>query len=129
MSLEENLNKYKNKANEGIIADLIDCLKEENINDVNQLSILEDKIFTFNGKVLDTKQRIEYCSFDIKKAYYDYDGLSLNQMLLLKSLKESLDTDISYDEKILNIIKINFITNREIMFVNKAYEYIVKGLL
>lgn len=129
MTLVKELISHKTSKNEALVGELIDYIEEENILNINQLKSFEDRIFTIDGKVLNDNQRIKYCWSIIGNAYYDYDGLSSNEIRVLKSLKESITSDISDKEKIFNLIKINILTNREIMFVKEAYEYILKGVL
>ena len=129
MTLVKELISHKTSKNEALVGELIDYIEEENILNINQLKSFEDRIFTIDGKVLNDNQRIKYCWSIIGNAYYDYDGLSSNEIRVLKSLKESITSDISDKEKIFNLIKINILTNREIMVVKEAYEYILKGVL
>ena len=127
MNLEESLLKCKTKYNQKIIRELINYIKEEKISNINELDDFENKIFTIDGKLLNNNQRIKYCLYNIKNCYFDYDGLSLSEIKILKQLKNNInDND---EEIILNIIKINAITNREIMFIKEAYEYILSGKL
>ena len=129
MYLINNLMAKKTSKNEEIISELVEYIKEEKISNIEQLKALEDRIFTINGKILNDSQRIKYCFSIIENAYYDYDGLSSSEIKVLKNLKESITSDISDKEKIFNLIKINMVTNREIMFIKEAYEYILRGLL
>lgn len=129
MILVNELVKYKTSNNEKIVNDLIECINEENIDSLDKLSILEDNYFTMDNKLLNTKQRIKYCIMMYDRAYYDYDGLSLEELNILKSLKDEIKSDISDNDKILRIIRYNSLTNRDIMFFKEAYEYIVNGLL
>lgn len=127
MNLVENLMKCRNKENENIIKELLYCIKEEKIYSMEQLIDFENKIFTIDNRILNTKQRIKYCMYNIENSCCNYDGLSLNEIRALTKLKNNMNGND--EEKILNIIKINSITNREIMFVKEAYEYIIKGIL
>lgn len=128
MNFIDNLLKYKNENNKILIEDLVEFIKTSNIQNIEELKKAEDYIFTLNKKVLNDSQRIKYCYENIKNAYYDYDGLSIEEIRTLKNLKESITTSISEEDKIINLIKINMLTNREIKFYKEAYEGIIKGL-
>lgn len=129
MNLIDNLLKRKNKKNEFLVEDLIEFIKLYNVQNIKDLQVAQDAIFTLNKKVLNDKQRIQYCYETIKNAYYDYDGLSLQEINTLKNLKESIDSSISDQDKIINLIRINILTNREIKFYKEAYDGIIKGIL
>lgn len=129
MDLIEELIEHKTVDNEPIVEELIECIKAENVTRIEELEDLEDKMFAFDGKVLNIKQRISYCYIEVVNAYYDYDGLSLEEIKTLKGLKDSVNNDKSDEENILNLIKIYSMTNRELMFLTEAYEFILKGIL
>lgn len=129
MSLIDNLMKFKTIENENIVEDLIECIENENIENLDQLSMLEDKFFTIDNKILDSEQRIKYCIIGFERSYYDYDGLSLQEIKTIKNFKDDIKKDINNEEKILKIIRINSMTNRELMFVRKAYDFIIDGIL
>lgn len=129
INLIENLNLHKTNENEELVDELIYCIKENNIDNLEQLIAFEDKKFTVEGKVLNSKERIKYCFLEIENSYYDYDGMLLEEIKELKKLKESILLNIDEQTKILNLIKIYMITNREIMFFNEIYEFITKGIL
>ncbi len=128
MNFKDELLKYKSKDNEVLIEEILEFIKASNVQTINQLKEAQDALFTLNKKVLNDKQRIQYCYEFIKNAYYDYDGLSIDEIRVLKKLKDSIVSSISDEEKIINLIKINIITNREIKFYKEAYEGIIKGL-
>ena len=129
MNFIDNLLTYKSSQNETIIEELVEFIKLFNIQNIKELKDAEDTLFTLNKKVLSNKQRILYCYESIKNAYYDYDGLSLQEINNLKKLKESITSSISDKDKIINLIKINALTNREIKFYKEAYIGITEGLL
>lgn len=129
INLIENLNLHKTNENEELVDELIYCIKENNIDNLEQLIAFEDKKFTVEGKVLNNIERIKYCFLEIENSYYDYDGMLLEEIKELKKLKESILLNIDEQTKILNLIKIYMITNREIMFFNEIYEFITKGIL
>lgn len=129
MTLITKLLSHKNDNNKVIVDKLIEIIKEENISSEEELSVLENNIFTINGKLMNMDEKVNYCKALINQGYYDYDGLSLEEINKLKKLKDSLKNNISNVEKILIIVKINLMTEREIMFVKEMYDYIVKGLI
>lgn len=120
---------HKTAENEEIVDELVDYINEENIISLEDLEAFEDRMFTFAGECLNTKQRISHCYVLIENAYYDYEGLSLQEIKDLQALKNSVNVDHSDTENILSLIKIYSITNRELMFLKEAYEFIINGLL
>ncbi len=129
MNLTRNILKHKNSNNELLVNEMIEFIESENITKEEDLKIVEDKYFTIDGKILNNKKRIEYYYKDLEKCYFDYDNLSKEDSIIYKNLKNSLSSDISVNAKILNIIKINMLTNREIMFYKEAYDYIINDLI
>ena len=120
---------HKTAENEEIVDELVDYINEENIISLEDLEAFEDRMFTFDGECLNTKQRISHCYVLVENAYYDYEGLSLQEIKDLQALKNSVNVDHSDTENILTLIKIYSITNRELMFLREAYEFIINGLL
>ena len=128
MNLTRNLLKHKNNSNELLVNEMIEFIESENIINEEDLKRVEDKYFTIDGKILNNKKRVEYYYKNLEKCYFDYDNLSKEDSIIYKNLKNSLSSDISINAKILNIIKINVLTNREIMFYKEAYDYIIHDL-
>lgn len=129
IELINELMSHKTLNNEEIVDELVDCIKSRNISKFEELEALEDRMFTFDGKILNLKQRISYCYVETVNAYYDYDGLSIEEINELQKLKNSVSNDKSDKENILNLIKIYSFTNRQLMFVKEAYEFILEGIL
>lgn len=128
MNLTRNLLKHKNNSNELLVNEMIEFIENENIINEEDLKRVEDKYFTIDGKILNNKKRVEYYYKNLEKCYFDYDNLSKEDSIIYKNLKNSLSSDISINAKILNIIKINMLTDREIMFYKEAYDYIIHDL-
>lgn len=128
MNLTRNLLKHKNNSNELLVNEMIEFIESENIINEEDLKRVEDKYFTIDGKILNNKKRVEYYYKNLEKCYFDYDNLSKEDSIIYKNLKNSLSSDISINAKILNIIKINMLTDREIMFYKEAYDYIIHDL-
>lgn len=128
-NLIENLNLHKTEKNKDLVEEIIRCICEHDVDSIEKLALIEDKIFTINGKVLTNKERIKYCFFNIENTYYDYDGMLMEEIKQLKKLKESISKDISEEAKILNLIMIHMLTNRELIFIKEAYTNIIKGIL
>ena len=129
MNLTRNLLKHKNNSNELLVNEMIEFIESENIINEEDLKRVEDKYFTIDGKILNNKKRVEYYYKNLEKCYFDYDNLSKEDSIIYKNLKNSLSSDISINAKILNIIKINMLTDREIMFYKEAYDYIIHDLI
>ena len=129
INLIDNLNSHRTNKNKDLVNELIEVIKDNNINSIEQLVSLEDRKFTIAGKTLNIKERIKYCFLSIENSYYDYDGMLLDEIKELKKLKESILLNIDDKTKILNLIKIYNITNREIIFIKEVYEYIINGSL
>lgn len=129
MNLIEELLKHKKVGNERLIKELFECIELENIRTVDDLEKLEEKYFTIEGKVLNNDEKLKYYIKNVNRCYFDYDNLNKEECILYKNLKNSLNSNISIQNKIINIIKINILTNREIMFYKKAYDYIINDLI
>ena len=102
----DTLKSYLKESNKNLIEELIYVIEENNITTVDELIKLEDEQFTINNKVLNKQERIKYASEITLSAYWDYDGLTLNKINAISTLKESLTKDISDNEKIYNLIKL-----------------------
>ena len=91
----DTLKSYLKESNKNLIEELIYVIEENNITTVDELIKLEDEQFTINNKVLNKQERIKYASEITLSAYWDYDGLTLNKINAISTLKESLTKDIS----------------------------------
>ena len=114
MDLIENLENSRNGDNDSLIDELVYFLKDSKITNLKDLEKFEDLTFTVNGRKLNTKNRIKYYYDSVKDSFIDYDGLALEEVLRIKKLKDSLITKISDKQKIINIIELNVLTERDI---------------
>ena len=129
MSLITNLNKYESSQNKDIVDSLISFLEDSKIDTLDELIKFQDLSFMVNDKFLQGEDRVIYYYNLIKDSFIEYDGLALEEVREIRSLKDSLITNISLKEKIKNIIKYATITHREIKFYADAYNLIINGEL
>ena len=123
----DTLKSYLKESNKNLIEELIYVIEENNITTVDELIKLEDEQFTINNKVLNKQERIKYASEITLSAYWDYDGLTLNKINAISTLKESLTKDISDNEKIYNLIKLFDMTGNECLLLHEAYTLITNN--
>ena len=102
MSLLTELLKHKNSNNENLVNELIECIESENINSKEDLQILENRYFTINGKLLNDKEKIQYCVLSMANYHCDYDNLSIEEINLFSQLKKSLTSEIDIKNKLLS---------------------------
>lgn len=129
MGLIETLKQNKNESNKLLVEELISFLIDANIDDLKELKKFEDLTFNVNGKVLNNKNRIKYCYDLVKNSFIDYDGLAFEEVIKIRKLKESLIENISDEKKIMNIIELHLITQRDIKFYVEAYNLAINGTL
>ena len=125
-NIRDNLITNIRDSNKKIVKYLLEVINDNDLNSEDDLSNLEDKIFTINNVCLSKEKRIAYL-IEITDDYSDYDGLSLEELNYLKNLKNNLVNKKDQDEVIINLIKILDFTNRDIMLVSEAYNLIINN--
>lgn len=125
-NIRDNLITNIRDSNKKIVKYLLEVINDNDLNSEDDLSNLEDKIFTINNVCLSKEKRIAYL-IGVTTDYSDYDGLSLEELNYLKNLKNNLVNKKDQDEVIINLIKILDFTNRDIMLVSEAYNLIINN--
>ena len=127
MNLIENLKSKISNENKKIVFELSNYILDNKITTLEELTKKENELFTYNGKVLNTEERINYCLDIIKYSSDDYDLLTFEEIQIYKKLKNGLQTSISIEQKILNLILIFSMTNRDILFLTETYNFILSN--
>lgn len=127
MNLIENLKSKISNENKKIVFELSNYILDNKITTLEELTKKENELFTYNGKVLNTEERINYCLDIIKYSSDDYDLLTFEEIQVYKRLKNELQTSISIEQKILNLILIFSMTNRDILFLTETYNFILSN--
>lgn len=121
--IDELKNKISNE-NKRIVLELSNIIIDNKITTLEELKQKEDEIFTYNGKVLNEDERIDFCLEMIKYSSADYELLSFDEIQEYKRLKLELKSYISNDEKIKDLIILFSMTDRDMMFLTEAYSLI-----
>ncbi len=127
MNLIENLKSKISNENKKIVFELSNYILDNKITTLEELTKKENELFTYNGKVLNTEERINYCLDIIKYSSDDYNLLTFEEIQIYKRLKNELQTSISIEQKILNLILIFSMTNRDILFLTETYNFILSN--
>ena len=126
MKIIDDLKNNISNENEKLVFELANIIIDNKIATIEELKKLEDSFFTYNGKVLSDDERINYCLEIIKYNSDDYDLLTFDEIQEYKRLKNELQTAISNEQKIKNLILLSNMTKREMMFLTETYNWIVK---
>ena len=126
--IDELKNKISNE-NKRKVLELSNIIIDNKITTLEELKQKEDEIFTYNGKVLNEDERIDFCLEMIKYSSADYELLSFDEIQEYKRLKLELKSYISNDEKIKDLIILFSMTDRDMMFLTEAYDLIVSNKL
>lgn len=125
MDLVNNLLKYINSNNSKIIKQLVDLITDNKINTLEELKHHEENKFKTNNKFMNKEEKINYCLSIIKYSSYDYELLDYDEIQLYKNYKNGIVTNDDLNIKILNLIKIFNLTNRDNYFPYETYEFII----
>lgn len=123
--IDELKNKISNE-NKRIVLELSNIIIDNKITTLEELKQKEDEIFTYNGKVLNEDERIDFCLEMIKYSSADYELLSFNEIQEYKRLKLELKSPISNNQKIKDLIILFSMTDRDMMFLTEAYDLIIE---
>ena len=124
--IDELKNKISNE-NKRIVLELSNIIIDNKITTLEELKQKEDEIFTYNGKVLNEDERIDFCLEMIKYSSADYELLSFDEIKKYKRLKKELKTSISNKQKIKNLILLFSMTNRDMMFLTETYNLLLNS--
>ena len=126
--IDELKNKISNE-NKRIVLELSNIIIDNKITTLEELKQKEDEIFTYNGKVLNEDERIDFCLEMIKYSSADYELLTYDEIQEYKRLKLELKSLISNNQKIKDLIILFSMTDRDMMFLTEAYDLIVSNKL
>ena len=124
--IDELKNKISNE-NKRIVLELSNIIIDNKITTLEELKQKEDEIFTYNEKVLNEDERIDFCLEMIKYSSADYELLSFDEIQEYKRLKKELKTSISNKQKIKNLILLFSMTNRDMMFLTETYNLLLNS--
>ena len=126
--MRDELIEHLTDKNKNLVRELIYIIESNKLKTIDDIIRFEREQFKINDRYLNKKEIIEYASNITLASYWDYDGLELKQINMLKKLKNSLSDNIGDDEKIFNLIKIYDITGKECLFVKEAYDLIINDI-
>lgn len=129
MNLVEELRNKMNNDNYKIIEELVQIIIDLKINNLEELKKQEDDLFVYYNKKLTDDERINLCMEMIKYTNGDYDLLSFEEIQKYKQLKLELESNISNEEKIKNLIILFNMTDRDMLFLSEAYKFIINGII
>lgn len=124
----EKLLKHKTKTNSNIIKSLIEIIKSSNVKSLEDLKKIENETFTLSGKILNIEERIDYI-LSITISSLDYEFLTFEEIQIYKKYKLNIINGKNNEEKLINIIKLYDLANRELLFPFEAYNLIIKNKL
>ena len=129
MKIIDDLKNNISTKNKKIVLELVNFIIDNKITTLEELKQKETAIFSYNGKVLNEDERIDFCLEMIKYSSADYELLSFDEIQEYKRLKLELKSYISNDEKIKDLIILFSMTDRDMMFLTEAYDLIVSNKL
>lgn len=129
MKIIDDLKNNISTKNKKIVLELANFIIDNKITTLEELKQKEDEIFTYNGKVLNEDERIDFCLEMIKYSSADYELLSFNEIQEYKRLKLELKSPISNNQKIKDLIILFSMTDRDMLFLTEAYDLIVSNKL
>ena len=125
MNLWEEIDACKFEGNEYLVEHLVEVVKDEGINSLEELKNYEERYFIESGMKKEDWVRWYEKSFetipDLKKIYGEVDANKIK--FLMTELKNSKDIN----QKIENIIRICIILEKEFCFLVEAYNLILDG--
>ena len=129
MKIIDDLKNKITNDNKKIVLELSTFIIDNKITSLEELKQKEDEIFTYNTKVLNNEERINYCLDMIKYSSADYDLLTYEEIQVYKGLKQDLQTSNSIEQQIKDLILLFSMTNRDMMFLTEAYNLIILNKL
>ena len=125
MNLWEELDACKFEDNEYLVDHLLEVIKDENINTLDELKKYEEKYFIESGMTKEEWVGWYEKSFDkIPDLENMYGELAANK---INELRNELKQSNSIDKRIENIIKICVILEKEFCFLVEAYNLVLGG--
>ena len=125
--LTRDLRAHMTPENCHLAEELIYVIESAGCLTLEDLKEIERQNFTVNGRLLSRKEQLERCAKGHLHSYWDYDGRDLDEINEISSLKKSLTSSISDEEKIYNDIRLNDILGNECSFPAVAYGLVISG--
>ena len=129
MKIIDDLKNNISTKNKKIVLELANFIIDNKITTLEELKQKETAIFSYNGKVLNEDERIDFCLEMIKYSSADYELLSFDEIQEYKRLKLELKSPISNNQKIKDLIILFSMTDKDMMFLTEAYDLIVSNKL
>lgn len=125
MNLWEELDACKFEDNEYLVDHLIEVVKDENINTLDELKKYEENYFTESGMTKEDWVKWYEKSFDkIPDLENMYGEVAANK---INALRTELKKAKNINDKIENIIKICVVLEKEFCFLVEAYNLVLGG--
>lgn len=124
------IEKVKSKINDQnyeMIQEFLSFLKEENIQNEEQLKKFQEQNFMIDGNLLSVPEQIQYCVSSIAGYPDNLDSLSLEEIQEYKKIMKRIKEEESLEEQIHNVILLYFLVQKEIVFPYFFYQMIVSG--
>lgn len=125
MNLISNLINNITNSNSQIVKELVEIIADKKIKDLNGLGEYEEKLFTFDNKILTKSEQILYCIESYKSFPFSNVDLTFKQMEEKRLLEIEVLKEKNESKKIKALIKLFSLTGKEMMFLVEAYEFVV----
>lgn len=121
----EELDSLKYEDNEYLVDHLIEVVKDEGINSLEELQEYEDKYFLESG--MNREQWLDYYENSFKNIP-ELDKAENDPVTIkIKKLREEVSNTLDTDLRIRNIIMMCALLEREFCFLVEAYNLVVNG--
>ena len=128
MDLIIELNKHITPSNKLIIEELIEQIKEYNLNSIEDLNQKEKDCFTINDQLLNEEQQLSYAKNYVRTycAYLEDFDLPINSLNKLKKFIGEASDSLELKKAIILFLSI---TKCKILYYKTTYDYIINGIL
>lgn len=125
MNFWEELDACKYNDNEYLVDHLIEVIKDENINSLDELKAYEEKYFSESN--MSKGEWIDYYENSFKEIP-EIDNVENDEVAIkIRNLREEMSNTLDDDLRIRNIIMMCSLLEREFCFLVEAYNLIVSG--
>lgn len=124
---EELLNKMNNN-NYKIVDELIAIIEENNIGSIDELKKYQDGLFVINNQTMNHDEEINYCSSVINSTVGISEDKDFVDVQNIMKLKRKI-TNCNFEEKIISLIRLFSLLDKEIMLPYDAYILIMNDKL
>ncbi len=123
MHFWEELEDCKYDDNEFLVEYLIEIVKDENINNAEELEVYENRYYTESGM---SKEEWANWYIDSFKVLPEIDNMTNDEVALkVKQLRSELNVTDDLDIKVRNIVMICALLEKEVCFVTEVYNLIL----